>query len=62
MKLLALFTVATITTAAGAALTTKLLGPATPTIAPQSVTISIEDLHGQVDLASLPESSFDDLV
>jgi hypothetical protein len=62
MKLLALLTVATITTATGAALTTKLLGPAMPTIAPQSVTVSIEDLHDQIDLASLPESNFDDLV
>jgi hypothetical protein len=61
MKLLVLFTAATITAATGAALTTKLLGPDTPTIE-QSATVSIEGLHGQVDLASLPEWKFDDLV
>jgi hypothetical protein len=62
MKMLVLLAMATITTATGAALTTKFLGPATPTIASQSVTVSIEELHGQIDLASLPESNFDDPV
>ena len=51
MKLLTLLTAAAITIATGASLTTKSLGPATPTAAQQSATISIEDLYGQIDLA-----------
>jgi hypothetical protein len=62
MKLVALLTVATITAATSAVLTTKLLRPARPTMAPQSATVFIDELHGQIDLASLPESKFDDLV
>jgi microcystin degradation protein MlrC len=62
VKLLALLTVATITAAAGAALTTKLQGPVTPTIEPQSVTVSVEELHDQIDLASLPEPILEDPV
>jgi hypothetical protein len=62
MKMLVLLTVVAITAATGATLTTKSLGPAAPPISPLSATVLIEELHGQIDLASLPESQFDDLV
>ena len=58
MRILAVLTAAMLLTAAGAALAIGSLAPAKrATASLQSITISIQELHRQVNVRSLPETA-----